>query len=352
MFEDLSSLVKGIVNQIGLSFFLSGVVPLLVGVTVNQYIIFSPAMAGVDAGWNLFPQVAGPWLGLLSAQMLTTLVLAFGLALALVPLNLFITRLFEGLLPGMKALLYPLYLLKRARHRRLYAEIEAARIARREILAEYEETGEYDADADIAIQERLHLLHTQREGVEPMQTLPYEQRRLTPTSFGNAWAVMEEYPFNRYGMDGMFLWPYMRAILLERNTPLLSQIDNQKLLGDVMTNMAFVTGVLALEGVVFGIVWGQSSLFVTAAVSLIAFWLFYRAGVQFVRAMGTLVGQSYDLYRYHLLDAFGLPRPNDLDDEYWMWVRLSAFLRRGEPFYFDILQHGDDDERDALVESG
>ena len=350
MFEDLSSLVEGIVNQLGLTFFLSGFVPMLVGVTINQYVIFSPAVAGMAAVWNFFPQVAAPWLGLFSGEILTTLMLALGLALVILPFNLFITRLFEGLLPGMKAILFPLYVAKRARHRRLYADIQAARQARREVLADYEETGEYDADADLAIQETLQRLHAHKEKVEPLQRLPFDPARLTPTSFGNAWAVTEEYPLARYGMDGMFFWPYLRTILLQENPHLLAQIDNQKVLNDIVVNLAFVAGILAAEGIVLGIAWAKTSLLVLAAISLAALWVFYQAGVQYIRAMGTLIAQSFDLYRLKLLDAFGVARPADLDDEYWLWMRLSAFLRRGEPFYFDLLPRAVDSEKDEWAD--
>jgi hypothetical protein len=61
-----------------------------------------------------------------------------------------------------------------------------------------------------------------------------------------------------------------------------------------------------------------------------------------------MISQSFDLYRLSVLDAFGLARPQSLDEEYWTWVRLAAFIRRGEPFYYDLLDRvgqsdGDED---------
>src|SRR5262249_24405772 len=96
---NLSDFVEGIVNHLGRSFLLTGFVPMLVLVAVNQYVLFN-----VDGRvWNLFPSVVEPWLGLLSAEMLTTVVLALALAFVVVPLNSVVIKLFEGLLPGMKA---------------------------------------------------------------------------------------------------------------------------------------------------------------------------------------------------------------------------------------------------------
>jgi hypothetical protein len=61
-----------------------------------------------------------------------------------------------------------------------------------------------------------------------------------------------------------------------------------------------------------------------------------------VRTMGTLIKQGFDLYRLDLLDALQIARPAELDEEYWVWMRLNAFLRRGEPFYYEMLDLKDD----------
>ena len=44
------------------------------------------------------------------------------------------------------------------------------------------------------------------------------------------------------------------------------------------------------------------------------------------------------------LDLLDLARPQSLDEEYWVWQRLAAFIRRGEPFYFDMLDRAGEDE--------
>jgi hypothetical protein len=336
--EDLSSIVEGIVSQLGRAFFLSGFLPILIGVALNQYFIFAPEYADVEAVWNIFPAVTTPFLGLVSGEWLTTIVVSLLLSLVLLTLNMFVVKLFEGLAPGMKALLLPQYVRWQRRHRTLYAEIAARRAERRSLLADYEETGEYDEDADFAIQEALHELHRDKEKEEPIQALPYDRRRLTPTLFGNAWAVMEEAPLARYGIDSMVFWPYMRVVVGRENAGLLEQIDNQKLLVDITIHLALVMAILVVEGIIFAVARFQLAMLILAVICLLLFLAFYRAGVNYVRTMGVMVIQSFDLYRLKLLDAFGLARPEDLDEEYWIWTRLAAFLRRGEPFYFDMLE--------------
>jgi hypothetical protein len=341
MFQNFTEGVAGIIEELGLTFVLAGFVPMLIGVAVNQYMYFAPPYTASTL--NLFPAVVQPWLGLLTGPMLTTILLAFVLGAAIILLNPFIIKLFEGLLPGVRTLLAPLLAAKRRRYEKHgYAAIQEKRSARRALLTGYEMTGEFDEEADFALQQELQKLHAAQEKIEPIQQMPYDPARLAPTSFGNAWAAMEEYPVARYGMDGMFFWPYVRAVLLKKNPELLGQIDNQKMLTDMIVHMGFVAGVLALEGAVVAAIYGTPPLLGVAGLALVFFWLFYRAAVQYVRTMGTLIKQGFDLYRLDLLDAFQIARPAELDEEYWVWMRLNAFLRRGEPFYYEMLDLKDD----------
>jgi hypothetical protein len=110
----------------------------------------------------------------------------------------------------------------------------------------------------------------------------------------------------------------------------------------MIVHMGFVAGVLALEGAVLAAIYGAPGLLGIAGLALVFFWLFYRVAVQYVRTMGTLIKQGFDLYRLDLLDALEIARPAELDEEYWVWMRLNAFLRRGEPFYYEMLDLKDD----------
>ncbi|MBI3361812.1 MAG: hypothetical protein HY023_11955, partial [Chloroflexi bacterium] len=60
----------------------------------------------------------------------------------------------------------------------------------------------------------------------------------------------------------------------------------------------------------------------------------YRAGVSAARSMGGQLQIFFDYYRGKVLERFGLALPDDLAQEKVIWLRLAAFLRRGEPFYF------------------
>jgi hypothetical protein len=51
-------------------------------------------------------------------------------------------------------------------------------------------------------------------------------------------------------------------------------------------------------------------------------------------ALGNNFRLYFDYYRSRVLKKFGLKQPEKLDDERVLWLRLAAFLRRGESFYF------------------
>jgi len=339
---NLSDFVEGIVSHLGRSFLLTGFVPMLILVAVNQHVLFAPPFLPDATVWNFFPALTEPWLGLFSPEMLTTIVIALALAFIIVPLNALVIKLFEGLLPGMKAILFPFYAMRLGTHRRLYGAIGEKRAAMDELSAEAQESGQRDEAKADALALALDDLHSAKEQKEPTQSLPFDRHRLTPTLFGNAWAVMEEYPHARYGIDSMVFWPYLRTVMGSADAALLAGIDGQKLLIDVTIHLALALGIAALESLVFAALRLNLTLLVVAAICAVFFWAFYQAGVSYTRSMGVMVGQAFDLHRYKILDAFGLARPADLDAEYWVWSRLSAFVRRGEPFYFDMLERKED----------
>jgi hypothetical protein len=333
---DLSSFVEGIIGQLGRSFFLCGFLLMMLLIAVNQYLFFGPPYAASPA-WNLFPTVTEPWLGLFSGPMLTTVVAALVLGFVVMPLNTFITKLSEGLLPGIKLILFPLTAVWSDRYRRSYAPIAAKRAERLGMLAQIENGAEYDSEADFQIQGALDHLHSQKELKEKIQTLPFNAKRLSPTMFGNAWAVMEEYPLARYGMDSMVFWPYVRVVMSKENDALLAQIDSQKLLVDFSTHLSLILGIIAVEGLILTVLRPAVIVLVVALVALFFCWTFYQSAVSYVRTLGLLINQAFDLYRLKVLDMLEIARPATLDEEYWVWNRLAAFLRRGEPFYFDML---------------
>ncbi|NDJ36364.1 MAG: hypothetical protein GYB64_17045, partial [Chloroflexi bacterium] len=325
--DDLTGLVEGALGQLGRTYLISGLVPALVGVAAFQYLVI------VGEPLDLFPALAEPLLGFLDGPLLTTVVL--GLVLAFVPLlfNRALIRLYEGFFPGAKLL--PSHLVFKRLHANLYADVAQLRAERRRLLTSYEMGGDYDEERDGQLQQIISAKHSEREPVHPVPIIPFDEANIRPTLYGNAWSVNEEYPLTRYGIDSMVFWPYLRTVTAQVDPDLLATIDGQKLLMDTTLTFSFVMVLVLIGALVSLIITGVLSLLAVAAVALLLAVAFYRASIAYVRAMGTFQGQVYDLYRHHLLERFGLEKPDDLDDEYWVWQRLAAFIRRGEPFYFE-----------------
>ncbi|NDJ53302.1 MAG: hypothetical protein GYB68_09495 [Chloroflexi bacterium] len=354
MQEGLSTVIEGFIDQVGRSFFLRGFLPALVIVILNQYILFGPVLSEA-AALNFFPGITQPLLDLFTGEVLTTLVLAFIGALLLLPLNTTIVRHFEGLPIYMRVLLGPWYAGKLQKHKRHYAAVEDTRRKRRAMLdrAELDED-DYDADLDFELMNQLDQLHREREQVDVIPTLPVERRRVLPTHYGNAWATMEEYSLARYGLDNMVFWPYVRAVMVDKNPATLAQIDNQKLMMDISLHLAFLIGIGAIESLLVGLFRLDLAAVLLAVVLGLLYAALYRASVDYTRSMGALVAQSVDMYRLYVLDSLGIKRPDDLDEEYTTWRLLAAFIRRGEPFYFDQLERVDEldeDEEDEAAAS-
>ena len=58
--------------------------------------------------------------------------------------------------------------------------------------------------------------------------------------------------------------------------------------------------------------------------------LLYYWSVGAVYLLGELIKNSFDRYRHLILTSFGLKLPNTLRQEQIIWVRLAAFIRRGD----------------------
>ena len=286
--------------------------------------------------FNLFPADAEPLLGLFSARFMTVVILALVTGILPVILNRSIIRFFEGY--DLGAIIFAPFLARfRKMHREHYAPTQRLREERLALLTAYEQTDSFDEEADTHLHTQLQATHAAREEKHRVPRVPFDPNYLRPTAFGNVWATAEEIPRSRYGMDGMVFWPYMRTIIMQENPPLIANIDGQKLLMDTTLHLALICGVLVLvSAVTVALAFEPATLLVMLAFMLVTL-LFYRAAVGYAATMNQLIVQTYDLYRWDLLEHFGLTPPDDLDDEYWVWQRLGAFLQRSEPFYFQYL---------------
>jgi len=375
---------QGLVKGIGRAFFLAAYLPALFFVALHQYALV-PAIGLSSA---MFPDISE--IPLLSGELLTTLLLPFLLAMLMVSLNTTILKFFEGLLPWQRHfLLRPWQHANERKSKELYGELRKLKADYLNLLtaiAEAEEAEDENSDEvgetpvpgphrgilatvqelfqreatkqtskssnmamlsqqsdtstedSEALFERLHqtteriqLVHEQIEIEYPVQTLPVRTHFVCPTALGNAFAVAEEYPLDRYGMDGVLFWPRLRQVADDK---LLNALDTLKMFLDFQLNLSALALIFAIEAAIVGIIEGTGGWWLVAALALLTFWLTYKAGVRVARTMGTLINTCFDYFRNELLEQFGLTQPEGLFEEYQTWLRLGAFLRRGELPYW------------------
>jgi hypothetical protein len=181
------------------------------------------------------------------------------------------------------------------------------------------------------IAEKIQEIHEQIEENQPVQPLPFQASFARPTTLGNAFAVFEEYPLDRYGIDGVLFWPRLRQVVDDK---LLSVLDNLKMFLDFQLHLSALALIFTVEAAATGIVSQTAGWWIAAGLALLVARLAYSAGIRVVRTIGTLVSTCFDLYRGKLLKQFGLTQSTNFFEEYKTWLQLSAFLRRGELFYW------------------
>jgi hypothetical protein len=295
---------------------------------------FLPAFVFVSAvGFVLTPHGAAQWVqDDLTALLATTTIYLLAstlLGLLLLILNKPIIKLFEN------GFLISRWLMRNNMHR--HEKIYTALLARRVGYHKAVEAGVQTEDA-IAKLEAVHekIEQTTHGAVE----IPIEVRNIKPTALGNAFAVMEEYPYERYGMDAMVFWPRVVNVLSE---PQRAQIADLKTTVDFLLNLSLLAILFGVVAILLGAWTLTAARLGIGLVAIAVGYVLYRMAVGTTLEMAEAVMSSFDLCRHTLLQQFGLPKPTSLLAEQRVWMLLASFVRRGEDFYFPIDVDMEDD---------
>ena len=212
--------------------------------------------------------------------------------------------------------------------------------ARQEDYRTATERGEGLQDA-IAKLEGVHEAIEAKHG--ETQTLPHDPAFVMPTALGNAFAVIEEYPYERYGMDAMVYWPRLATVI---SADYQAQIADLKTTLDLLLNLSLLSGIFGAAALGMGMVEQSPVKLVCGLAALVLAYGFYRMGVGATSELGGAIRSSFDLFRGVLLAKYGLSRPASLNAERRQWMLLASFIHRGEEFY-SPLELGTSD--DALL---
>jgi hypothetical protein len=202
------------------------------------------------------------------------------------------------------------------------------------------DTPDTGADRDALIQQLKHEIQTVHEGLErtPLaRELPVESERVGATSLANILARAEEYPFERYSIDTAVFWPRLSPEIepakLESMTASFGMMNG-------LLNLALLSYVFALEsliisgGMLFGWIKPAWPPIVAVVAGLLVGLAAYRAALGAARSVGNSLRAAFDCYRDRLLHSFNLKMPDDIEQERVVWLKLGAFIRRGESFYY------------------
>lgn len=344
--NDFASTVSESVKQLGQAFLVAYYLPASVFVLVHLYVLI-PIWAGAPPFFlAASTELALPLIGDVNlASLIGTLLLPLVVGILLAGLNNVLILLFEGKLWWLQwGLLYPLTRFNQKRCKKLYRDLvglqtEYRRVSALLLRAQSTEEQNPLRQQLAGLAQQINEEHKEIEKNHPRQTLPHDVRRVVPSAFGNAYAIAEEYAYERYGVDAVLFWPHLRELMSDSAASHSERITQQKTALDLSLNFAFICGVLVLETLLthrFGPRGHAGVLIGLALVNAALFVSFYNASVSTVRTLGELIKNSFDYHRGLVLQAFDLQAPDELIAEQAVWVRLAAFVRRGDEFYFPV----------------
>ena len=341
--KNISDTVSESVNYLGQGFLLAYYLPALVFVLAHIYLLIP---AWIIASPLLQGQTTKLILPLTGETNLTSIinVLLWSLLIGLIlfVLNSILIKLFEGKPYWIREGLLKLLTKRNEKScQKLYKNLVTLKkkyLDEIKRLVEYENSSEEKLKlrqkiAGLALQ--INKEHERIEFPQPRQTLPHDVRRICPTSFGNAFAIAEEYSYDRYGIDAVLFWPRLRQLMQEKVSKHSLLLTQQKTVVDLSINFAFLFGLLAFEVVLTLIFLDYQNLLLGLAIITVILTIsFYRASVAAIQVLGELIKMSFDYHRGLVLEAFNLKTPDILSEEQEIWVKLATFIRRGNVFYF------------------
>jgi hypothetical protein len=331
-------------EKIGGNFFFAAFIPAL-GFVLSAMVIFGPI---IPPGVN--NRLKAPFIG---QEGLVVLVLTIILGFMLSSLNTYIYKIVEGY-----------FWLERIPRVRRSIQNKAQRIKdqltqKDAEIAAIEEKDENDPRLSDLRDERYHM------AADYQQRFPAKSiKAILPTRFGNIFRAAEDYPLDRYGMDAVVLWPRLVHSIpqsyydkIEESNNGLAFLINSSLLSFLMAILCVSACLFQLwlkpyapasppdplhlpPGPVYFVpiqeavfVYEQRALmyFVLFLVMLALCLFFYIVTLPVAQQHGDLIRSAFDLFRFKLLNELNFALPENRNQEYELWGRISRFMAIGDP---------------------
>jgi len=150
-----------------------------------------------------------------------------------------------------------------------------------------------------------------------------------PTAFGNAMYSIEHYGVDRWGLNSQVLWSHLLAVA---PSTVGDEIESARA-GVSFWVCAYFNTLLFASASVSAVLIGwraggrwNTTVLLVGVGSLLLLWPCYRGAVSATTAIRVGVQALVDLGRKPLLDALGLSLPPRMDDERYMWGRISSWV--------------------------
>jgi hypothetical protein len=334
--KEPSETVSESIKYLGQGFLLAYYLPALVFVLTHLYVLIPASVGSLHPSQSAANKLTLPLIGEINlSSWVDSLLWSFIVSIALFVLNNILIRSFEGKPRWLKnGLLSCLTTRNRNECKKLYGRLASLQKKYIEIGSQSRQIVSQDPLIE-SLRLEIENEHKRIEESKSQQTLPHNVERVCPTSFGNFYAIAEEYPYEHYGIDSVLFWPHLRTLMQEKAANHSLRLTQQKTVLDLSINFAFLAGLLTVETILILVFSSHKHLLlILAGLTFILTISFSQASVAAIQGMGGLIKVSFDYYRGLVLQAFNLRMPDNLSEEQTVWLKLATFIRRGDAFYF------------------
>ena len=156
---------------------------------------------------------------------------------------------------------------------------------------------------------------------------PTESEFIMPTRLGNILKAAELYPWIRYDIDAVAIWPRLFQLLTKEQAQGIVSLKNDMVL---LLSLSWISYLSSLVWIVLN--WFLISWFVTIVVILSGLfgYLFYRLSLVPALNYGLMIRVMFDLYRVPLLKALGEEKVQNLSEEIEVWQMINNHINKGD----------------------
>lgn len=154
-------------------------------------------------------------------------------------------------------------------------------------------------------------------------------KEMLPTSFGNILKAFENYPYKRYGIDSVLLWPRLVTVITPEYGDRLEEANNSVIF---LLVSCFLFTIMSFESfLIYYFQYSNPTIFKILMISFAILSIsFYRISLRAALNYGEIIKSCFDLFRFELLKAFGVEKKLLFKNERSFWEKLRTFILVGE----------------------